>query len=63
MVLSTYMRRCRRCGEYYASRFKKGKICDECRLPLGSGTIEVEREQKRKELIQNDMGYGLNRRR
>jgi len=63
MEQKTHLRLCRRCKEYFESRYKKGKICDECKLPLGSGTIEVEREQKKKYLIQNDMAYGLNRRR
>jgi len=61
MVLSTYMRRCRRCGEYYASRFKKGKICDECKLPVGSGLVKEIRERKKKELMGKGITYKLRR--
>jgi len=55
------MRRCRRCGEYYASRFKKGKICDECKLPVGSGLVKEIRERKKKELMGKGITYKLRR--
>lgn len=31
----TYTRVCRRCGKYFKTPYKIGKVCDKCRIPTG----------------------------
>lgn len=50
-TLSEYTRTCRRCGKLFKAKTKYGRICDKCKIPIGTvnnkngkGVYELLRE-------------------